>query len=294
MGRYLSWLANSVLFVLCCYLVADTANEVFAALLTPSVEQATRAVAAAPPRASGDRSDHDIIVRRNLFHVSTDVPLPLPEEPLEDLEATRLPLRLLGTAAATPSDLSWAAVEDEEARRTVVVQIGDEIHEAIVQRIERRRIVLSENGVLRELVLDDEAQVASAKRPSPPPRQARAPARRGPKVNPRKLAENRFQLEQDDIDDMMRNPANLFSQARILPKYENGEMIGLQINAIKPDSFFEEVGFEDGDVITCMNDIPIDNPQESARVLSQMSEAPELSFCVEKQDGTTVNKEFVR
>ncbi len=98
MGQYLSWLANSVLFVLCCYLVADAANEVFAALLTPTAENVARGSA---PTARAPRSwaDREIILKRNLFNASLLAPALDDEEPIEDLEATRLPLRLLGTAA---------------------------------------------------------------------------------------------------------------------------------------------------------------------------------------------------
>jgi general secretion pathway protein C len=293
MVQTLSWLANSVLFVLCCYLVADTANEVFAALLTPTAGDVARGSAAAA-HTSRSWADREIILKRNLFNASLLAPAAPVEESVEDLEATRLPLTLLGTAASMPAELSWAAVEDEEARRTVIVRVTDEIPEATVQRIERRRIVLSEKGVLRELVLDeDESDIASlTSRPKPhtrarmrpPPRTTRS-RRSSARDRVQKLAEDRFQMERDDVDDMLRNPANLFSQARILPKYEDGEMVGLQINAIKPGSFFEEVGIQSGDVITELNGIAIDDPQESAKILAEFSEATELDIGVRGPDG---------
>ena len=99
MGQYLSWLANSVLFVLCCYMVADTTNEVFAALLTPEpAEVSAPSVGSAPLQRSW--SDREVILTRNLFNASLLAP-PRPTEPEappeEDLAATQLPLRLLGT-----------------------------------------------------------------------------------------------------------------------------------------------------------------------------------------------------
>jgi general secretion pathway protein C len=297
MGQYLSWLANSVLFVLCCYLVADAANDVFAALLTPTAEDITRG-SAPTARARRAWSDREIILKRNLFNASLLAPAVPVEEPPEDLEATRLPLRLLGTAAAMPADFSWAAVEDEEAQRTVIVRVSDAIHKATVQRIERRRIVLSEKGVLRELVLDDDE--SASPRPGPRARMARRSPRgrpgartpKPPRERVEKLAEDRFQMEREDVDDMMRNPSNLFSQARILPKYEEGEMVGLQINAIKPGSFFEEVGIQSGDVVTKLNGVAIDSPQESAKILAEFSQADQFTIEVEKSDGTTETKEF--
>jgi len=302
MGQYLSWLANGVLFVFCCYLVADTTNEVFAALLTPE----PAGVTAPSAGASAQRrswSDREVILNRNLFNASLLAPPRAPEPeapPEEDLDATQLPLRLLGTAAAIPSEASWAAVVDESERRTLIVSVGDSVNKATVKRIERRRLVLSEGGKLRELVLDEDAapavtgrRTAANKRAVPP----RARPKRAPKVKPpservTRLDQDRYQLERDDVEEVMENPTNLFSQARILPKYDEGAMVGLQINAIKPGSLFEEIGIESGDVITKLNGITIDNPQESAKVLTEFSEAESFTVDVERADGSSDTLEF--
>ncbi len=304
MGQYLSWLANSVLFVLCCYMVADATNEVFAALLTPEPAEVTvpSVASAAPQRAWSDR---EIILKRNLFNASLLAPPQQPEAeapPEEDLAATKLPLRLLGTAAVIPSDGSWAAVVDESERRTLIVGIGDTVNKATVKRIERRRLVLSEGGKLRELVLDEDAKPAiDSGRTLASKRNARSRGRpsRAPKPSPRtpsdkvkRLDDDHFQVGRDDVDEMMENPTNLFSQARILPKYEEGSMVGLQINAIKPGSLFEQIGIQSGDVITKLNGITIDNPQESAKVLTEFSEAESFTVDVQRGDGSSDTLEF--
>lgn len=314
MGRYMSWVANSILFVLCCYLLANATNEVFAALLTPTPAEISESPA---PRASQRHawSERQVILTRNLFNASLLAP-PAPiaeEEPEEDLVATKLPLKLLGTAAIQPHEFSWAAVEDETERRTVVVRVNDSLRSATVERIERRRIVLRESGELRELTLDEEetqslanvgararqtiasGKVAPIKRRGPAPRARRAPAAppRAPEPEKvRKVDEDSFEVDRDDVDDLVRNPTALFSQARILPKYDEGEMIGLQINGIKSGSLFEEIGLQSGDVITKLNGITIDDPQESAKVLAEFSEAENFTVDVERSDGSVDTLEF--
>jgi len=313
MGRYLSWVANSVLFVLCCYLLASTANEVFAALLTPAPTEA-----AAPPttRAAQQHAwtERQVILNRNLFNASLlapPVPIVVEEEPEEDLAETNLPLKLLGTAAMLPREFSWAAVEDETDRRTLVVRANDPIRNATVERIERRRIVLREGGGLRELTLDEDAElganvgpnarrtamsgrVAPVKRRAPGRPRAR-PAPPPPTPEPetvRKVDEDSFEVDREEVDGLVRNPTALFSQARILPKYDEGEMIGLQINGIKAGSLFEEIGLESGDVITKLNGITIDNPEESAKVLAEFSEAESFNIDVERSDGSVDTLDF--
>ena len=54
----------------------------------------------------------------------------------------------------------------------------------------------------------------------------------------------------EEIQKSLRDPSELLSQARVIPKYEQGQMVGVQVNAIKPGSLFQEIGRRDGDLIT--------------------------------------------
>ncbi|MCH7708319.1 MAG: hypothetical protein IH884_07500, partial [Myxococcales bacterium] len=98
MSRTLSWVVNAGLLVLCCFLVANTANTVFASLLTPAPDPALpAALGSAPTKMSWE--DRQVILDRNLFG-SKLVATAVPElDPLADLEETGLPLQLIGTLA---------------------------------------------------------------------------------------------------------------------------------------------------------------------------------------------------
>ncbi|MEM7411909.1 MAG: type II secretion system protein N [Myxococcota bacterium] len=279
MGSLLSWTANGVLFVLGCFLAAETVNEIIAStLLAPSPEVHVSAPTAA---AVGTRNwaDRQAILDRNLFNSSTLQASVDVAEAEEELEKSKLPVTLLGTFAASDPGLSRATLRDKEANDTFVVGVGDQIkNKALVTRIERRRVVLSENGLPRELTLEDDGKPKAR-----PVRSARA---RPPRVRPRQTV-TRNQVQQN-----LRNPASLLSQARILPKFEDGEMVGLQVSGIKSGSLFEELGMQDGDVITEFNGIPIDSPDESVKILQELSEADELNVAGYSKDGTEWNKDL--
>jgi type II secretion system protein C len=148
---------------------------------------------------------------------------------------------------------------------------------ATVARIERRRVVITENGSPRELLLsEDEVTLAAA--PAPTPARRRPVPRRAPPQ--RREVPAPFAPEAD-----VRNPATLFSQARILPKYEDGAMVGVQLNAIKPGSLFEKAGFQNGDVIRELNGIKIDSPEQSAKILLEFVDAKEFSVQVQNAQG---------
>jgi general secretion pathway protein C len=275
MARYVSWFANLSLGALACFLLAQTINTVVAASLSPSpvgieASQAEGATEAGAPR------DPQIILSRNLFNASTLSPeagaLPAEEE---DLEATQLPLTLLGTAASEVPELSWAAIEDRESQQTLVLRIGDGVrNQAQVRRIERKRIVLEERGTLRELALAEVEGVAASPRASLPVSARSRP--RGPRVTPQAAPPA----------ESPRSPAQLFSEARILPKYEAGEMVGVQLSAIKPGSLFEKMGIKDGDTITALNGIRIDSPEQSSKILLELTSADAFTIEVNNDGGT--------
>jgi general secretion pathway protein C len=274
MARNLSWFANLALGALACLLLAQSINAVVAAVLNPAPvgTEVPLTRGSAVPGAAGDPQ---IILTRNLFNASILSPEAgaLAAED-EVLEATQLPLTLLGTAAAELPELSWAAIEDRDSPQTLVLRIGDSVRNvAQLRRIERKRIVLEERGTLRELALaEPDGVVAAASLP------VNARSRpRGPRVTPRRNAV---------AADGPRSPAQLFSEARILPKYEAGEMVGVQVSAIKPGSLFEKMGIQDGDTITALNGIRIDSPEQSAKILVELTSATAFTVEVSNANGT--------
>ncbi len=287
MSRVGIWIANVVLFSLCCFLVASILNELAAEWLEDDT-RARSAVAPAPSAPARTWQDRQMILTRNLFNVSTLAPTRPPQPEDEKLEATRLPLELRGTVASENPALAWAAVEDTQNRRNLVVRVDDRLLDrARVLRIERRRIVLENDGRREELALSEEDGAPSASSAPAPRRRART-ERREPQRDlsrVRKLAEDRFAVQRRDVEEVARNPAQLFSQARILPKYEAGQMVGVQLNAIKPGSLFEQIGLQNGDTITELNGIEVTSPQESANLLRELTDADRFSVMVTGPDG---------
>jgi len=230
-------------------------------------------------------------VVRNLFNSTEIAAVPEPEPVVEeDLQETKLPLRLLGTAASDDVELTWAAVKDLNERQYKVVATGGEVGGATVVRIERKRVVLRNNGRLEELSLDEEETPTrvAARRPARPAGPARTAARERSQNladRVRKVAENRFEVDNDDVQAAVRNPASLFSEARILPRYEEGQMIGVQLNAIKAGSLFESVGLRNGDTIVEFNGQSLGSPADSAQFLQQLIDGNGFEVVVEDEGG---------
>jgi general secretion pathway protein C len=302
MLQYLRWAVNSALFVGCCFLTANIANSIVAAALTPAATASANE--AVSPSSASKRSweDREVILTRNLFNSSTLAAQVETEIISEELEATKLPLTLLGTAAATNDLYSWAAIKDRDSSDTKVVRIGDEIRPtAIIMRIERRRVVLDENGLPRELVLKEKNaskaySSASRRTPTRSKRRTSSSRRRTPSSRRppspstlQTLGKDHFGISRGDLDETMIDPSIILNQARFMPKFEGGQMIGLQVNDPRPGSLFEQAGIKNGDVITEINGVKINSAEQSRKVLSAFEGSDKIDIVV-KQNGTIVTK----
>lgn len=282
MSRTLSWVVNAGLLVLCCFLVANTANTVFASLLTPAPDPALpAALGSAPTKMSWE--DRQVILDRNLFG-SKLVATAMPElDPLADLEETGLPLQLIGTLATLdPQDPeAVATLLDQESNQNLSVRVGDSLRNgaASVQQIERRRIVLLERGELRELLLDGPDQIAAQR----PKAKAKTVRRHVTRPKPRRRVATRPVVPKPK--QAVRRPAAIFSQAEMRPIYESGQVVGLEVSSIKPGSLFEEAGINSGDLITGFNGVSIDSPETSARLLMELANSDTWNITYRDQDG---------
>jgi general secretion pathway protein C len=262
--------ANAILFVIACLLGADTANAIFAAVLLPPAEHQAEATGEQPVRES-TWDDRQVILDRNVFQSSTLAPPIEATGGLEDLEATKLALTLLGTAASEDPRLAWAAIQDRDARATLIVGVGQSIQgKATVVRVERQRVVLLEGGTHRELAFDEEDLTPRLAAAAPAQTAAdRAAARRAARLQ--RLSESTFEIPQADAQELANNPAQILTDARWLPKYEDGQMKGVQVSQIKPGSMLEQAGLQEGDLITGVNGLAIDSPEQSPNLMNELS-----------------------
>ena len=277
-------LANTLFFVLSCSLAANVISDVGVSALIPAGVQTPPAARVDPP-ASNTWPERQIILDRNLFGAQVvDEPLYDAPPPEEEVQDSKLPYQLLGTIASDDRGIASAALEHKQTRKSQVVRIGDrlEAHPSVtVERIERRRIVLRNGVRLEQLELQDTA-LAAAKLPSPKRRPKNRTARN--RRSRSKVQDRLKELTQSGND---RSPTAIFSQARILPKYEQGKMVGIELSKIEEGSFYEKAGLNDGDIVTNLNGVAIDNPSASKELIEAFTSSDTLTAEVRRANGGT-------
>ena len=285
MGPWLIKGVNMLLLAVSCYVVADVVTAVGGEALEPPPIQVE--VQRDPTTIAAPSVSHVAILDRNLFGAQlvgeVQVVEEVPEDDFGDLSKTKLPLKLLGTAASTDVELSRASVENQKSRSSVVVHVGykfDDLNRVRVKGIERARIILDNAGKLEELALYEDDGKQPERRPRKTPRQAR----RKP-AKPRDTLNDRLaKLNGEDGQGISR----LLSAARIVPHYgDDGSMLGMKVDAIKDDSLFQRVGLENGDVITEVNGVVVDRLEATSRIFDELSTADEINVAWQTQTGET-------
>lgn len=140
------------------------------------------------------------------------------------------------------------------------------------------RVILDNNGRYEALFLYDGED-------SKPQRQA---ASRQPATPKRSTRVSK--MAKDYRDRVYEDPSSLVDVLRIAPQTEDGQLIGYRVNPGKDEEQFEQLGFQPGDVIVSVNDIPLDDPSQALEVYKIMRTAREASFAL-MRDGEPVNIE---
>ncbi len=108
--------------------------------------------------------DYRIIIERNIFQAVVGAG---PGGDEEYLEPTALKLSLLGTVSGTKRD-ARAIIVDEQKKKQDLYQIGDSVQGALIQSIERGKVILQVNGRREVLLLKDRQGGRPDRRQLPP------------------------------------------------------------------------------------------------------------------------------
>jgi type II secretion system protein C len=198
---------------------------------------------------------------------------------------TRLPLRLLVTVVRENRTLSLATIEDVERDAREVMNEGQSFEghpRARIARIERARVLIDNDGVREQLVIDhsDAGEPdAVGYEPTPEEREQR-----------RDLAQRLRALT--DAGPNYRElrgrgtRGGLLAEGDVRAVYEDGELIGVQLDAIREGGVYDRFGLRNGDVVTDINGISLGHPSAAAEVLAQFAVSDELQVSVERGDGS--------
>ncbi|HEY9159302.1 type II secretion system protein GspC [Candidatus Binatus sp.] len=270
------------------------------------------AVSSAAPKAAGahTRAYYDAIVKRDIFN---EVPQESAAAPVveEDLH-----LKLIGTSLQTKSK-PYAIIEDQNNTESLY-QVGEDIPDAgKLVGVETSRAIIDRNGhrvaieipaldlpeaspsalsgaikapQLRGLPAAVQRRMRRFGRPAPGNANDNSDDNSKPndsKVALKKLGPGKFEASRAEVQQTMENPVQFFSQMRALPHFVNGKTDGFSISQVAPGSVFEQLGLQNGDLVTSIDGKPVTNPMQAMGLMQAMKTQSALDLTINRGGAPT-------
>ncbi len=195
-----------------------------------------------------------------------------------------LQIHLLGTSLLT-NGKPFAIIEDQSGRESLY-RTGDQIvGVGQLLEIEKNRAIILHDGhrVAVEIPRDQPAPVPIA----PPPPRHRGLKQPMPLVRAmpapggvHRIAPNRFLLARSTVDADLQNPAPLFTQIRAIPNLQDGAPRGFRLSEIEPGSVFQQIGLQDGDLLTSVSGQPVGDPMKAIAMFQTLHDRSSVTLNV--------------
>lgn len=190
---------------------------------------------------------------------------------------TKLNLTLKGVLAAKPMERASAIIAQGKSGKEDIYSVGDKVPGGVlIKEIHPEYVVLERNGQLETLKLQKISGVAGFKST----RESRGAGGRSANLSPgAALKEIR--------GDILKNPTSFGDYALPVLVKENGKQIGYRLKPQQKGALLSELGIESNDVITEINGVKLDKPENGISALRKLSTAKNLNIVV-KRNGAEV------
>jgi type II secretion system protein C len=238
---------------------------------------------------SSDIVNPEIILERNIFSpIKTDESKNESQREKHVAQSAKLvtrkqlELRLLGTVAGK-GDVSCAIVQDTRTSVQNLYKTGDVIHGARIDKIERNRIILLNEGVREVLnlyVASGNSTVQANKTQKIVAKESSlADAIKVTSPTEREVNKHAFFANIGGIEAVLKT-------VEFSPYIVNGRAEGLQINGLEGLSMARYVGLENGDVIQNINGQIIKDNRKAYQVLRKARALSALDIQIMRADET--------
>lgn len=208
---------------------------------------------------------------RNIFHLEgtfPDEPDPLSAGAMKAMvfdenapcSKTSLNIELLGTIYMGANGPSLATIQEKGYSQADIYRKGEVIYgndQAKIHRIEQKRVIINHSGKKECIELDAEATALYGSSSSAVvPTDAVAGEVEGC---------SSASLEEKYVQEQTANGfVNIMNGGRLIPHNKDGQHIGFKLIGVAEGSLFEKACLKNGDVITQVNDIPLQADQAFA------------------------------
>ena len=270
LNRKIATVVSLLLIVACAYLLVEITWMFLPqddAAIAPSQKQ-TRPVINIPKQQDSYRK----LTGANIFGVSKTAAVQQPSKAPE----TKLNLTLKGVLAATPMEMASAIIAQGKSGKEEIYGVGDRMPgNVLIKEIHPEYVVLERGGRLEILKMQKISGVAGIE------------ATNTSSLSSRRAGSSHATELKQIRSNILKNPTSFGEYALPVVVKENGKQIGYRLKAQKKGELLAKLGIQSTDVITQINGVKLDQPQNGISALRKLSTATNLDIVV-RRDGAEV------
>lgn len=264
-----------------------------------------RALASMASKSSRKQASADAVVANNIFCPSC---VPVDEQAPVLANAgtqsgeiqSQLRLQLLATMESDDPLWSMATIRDLDSNSLGPYTPNEEVRPGVtIFSVERGRVVLLNQGRREFINLGDEPPAATAPpKPAASPKKSRSRARGGKSVAIDGAdqaidcsSENSCTVDRKFVDQLLAQPQQLMTQARMYPVSRDGENAGFRVAGVRSGSLATMIGLKNGDVVSEINGQKLGSIDDALGMYQKLRRASHLSVVVER-GGAVITKEI--
>ncbi|HHJ35558.1 MAG TPA: type II secretion system protein GspC [Gammaproteobacteria bacterium] len=274
LNQHLATIVSLLLIIACAYLLVEITWLFFPQddeAMPISMQQKKGMNVASQAQQNNFRQ----LTAANIFGVSDKAPIKRQTKVPE----TKLNLTLKGVLAAKPQERASAIIAKGKSGKEDIYSIGDKMQGGVeVKEIYPDHVVLSRNGQLETLKLQKTSGLGNLGQSGHGRKSLSSASLRAgsPGAALKEIRNN-----------IIKDPTSFGEYALPVVVKEKGKQIGYRLQPQKKGQLLAELGIESSDVITQINGIKLDKPQNGISALRKLSTAKNLSIVV-KRNGAEV------
>ena len=262
----------------CCAVLGALALWLFVRVAWSLVPRGDAAFEPAPLR-SGDSTAPAAAQSVARWHVFGAAPAQPGSGP--GAAASTLSLVLRGTfAGADPKD--GIAVIDNAGQGERAWRVGDEVVPGVrLAAVHADHIVLLRDGKEETLALPRDTQLAPADVVRPTPARVSGAAAAVPgRVAGDATATPSTASAAATIEQVRRDPQAFLSRVQVVPVLADGKLAGVRLAAGTDAALLEQVGLQQGDVVTAVNGVAVDSVERGRQIMDSLGNANSVRVTV--------------
>jgi general secretion pathway protein C len=208
--------------------------------------------------------DYGIITERNLF-LSTlkAISDKQSEGGLFDSDQKIMDFDLKGTVACN-SSFGFVIIEERDSHKQKLYRLGDKIGSAKLTKITRNTAILKSGE--REITLKIKSTIEGSLLSD----------------SPNRAAPRSFTLSKKTVNENLNDLKSIMSQAVVRPSLNEGVQEGYVISNIAPNSLYEKMGLQNGDIIIDINNKHMQSADNLLQLVNLMQSGSSIELNVKR------------